>query len=117
MPMMKKINTILTITCFSLSPLSLSAQPSQVPDASWETVDHFKYGSLGTNETFKNVKLNSNSIAVGEDITVINLDTNNEIATFKVMSIRYGRQVKMCWIGDSGGMMSESYITVKECKR
>ena len=117
MPMMKKINTILTITCFSLSPLSLSAQPSQVPDASWESVDHFKYKSSGASETFRNIKLSSNSISVGEDITIINLDPVDELATFKVKSIRYGRQVKMCWIGDSEGMISKSYITVKECKR
>ena len=95
----------------------ISAQPSQVPDATWGSVDHFKYTSAGKSETFKNVKLSSNSIAVGNDITVTNLDTGNEIATFNVKSIRYGRQVKMCWIGDSEGMISESYITVKECKR
>ena len=65
----------------------------------------------------KNIKLSSNSIAVGEDITVIKLDTGNEITTFKVKSIRYGRQVKMCWIGDSEVIISESYITVKGCKR
>ena len=65
----------------------------------------------------KIVKLSSNSIAVGEDITIINLDTRNCRATFKVKSIRYGGQVKMCWIGDSEGMISESYITVKGCKR
>ena len=116
MLMIKKIHSILAISCLILLPLSLSAQ-SKVPDASWESVDHFKYGSSGTSETLKNIKLSSNSIAVGEDITVINLDAGNEITTFKVKSIRYGRQVKMCWIGDSELMISESYITVKGCKR
>ena len=117
MLMKKKIHFVLTISFLILLPLSLSAQPSQVPDATWGSVDHFKYTSAGKSETFKNVKLSSNSIAVGNDITVTNLDTGNEIATFNVKSIRYGRQVKMCWIGDSEGMISESYITVKECKR
>ena len=117
MLMIKKIHFILTIAFLILLPFGLSAQPSQVPDASWESADHFKYTSSGESETFKNVKLSSNSIAVGKDITVINLDTGGEIATFKVKSIRYGRQVKMCWIGNSEGMISESYITVRECKR
>ena len=53
---------------------------------------------------------------MGQDITVINLDTGDAIETFNVKSIRYGRQVKMCWIGNSDGMVSENYITVKGCK-
>ena len=75
MLMIKKIHFVLTISFLILLPLSLSAQPSQVPDATWGSVDHFKYTSSGKSETFKNVKLSSNSIAVGKDITVINLDT------------------------------------------
>ena len=117
MLMITKIHFILTIAFLILVPLSIKAQPSQVPDASWGSVDHFKHNSSGESQTFKNIKLSSNSIAVGKDITVIDLDTGNEIATFNVKSIRYGRQVKMCWIGDSVGMISESYITVKECTR
>jgi len=117
MPMVKKMYFILTIGFLILVPLIINAQPSQVPDASWGSVDHFKYSSSGESETFKNVKLSSNSIAVGQDITVFNLDTGDEITTFNVKSISYGRQVKMCWIGDSESIISESYITVKECKR
>ena len=117
MLMIKKIHLILTISFLILAPVRISAQPSQVPDASWGSVDHFKYSSSGKSETFKNIKLSSKSIAIGQDITVINLDTGNEIATFNVKSITFGRQVKMCWIGNSVGMISESYITVKECTR
>ena len=117
MLMIKKIHFILTISFLILVPVRIYAQPSQVPDASWGSVDHFKYNSSGESETFKNIKLSSKSIAIGQDITVINLDTGNEIATFNVKSITFGRQVKMCWIGNSVGMISDSYITVKECTR
>ena len=51
---------------------------------------HFLYyGSSGTSETFRNIKLSSNSITVGEGITVINLDTGDELVTLKVKSIGY----------------------------
>ena len=73
MLMIKKIHFILTIAFLILVPLSIKAQPSQVPDASWGSVDHFKHNSSGESQTFKNIKLSSNSIAVGKDITVINL--------------------------------------------
>ena len=117
MLMIKKIHFILTISFLILVPVTINAQPSQVPDASWGSVDHFKYSSSGKSETFKNIKLSSKSIAIGQDITVFDLDTGNAIATFNVKSITFGRQVKMCWIGNSVGMISDSYITVKECTR
>ena len=117
MLMIKKIHFILTISFLILAPVRISAQPSQVPDASWGSVDHFKYSSSGKSETFKNIKLSSKSIAIGQDITVFDLDTGNAIATINVKSITFGRQVKMCWIGNSVGMISDSYITVKECTR
>ena len=117
MLMIKKIHLILTISFLILAPVRIDAQPSQVPDASWGSVDHFKYSSSGKSETFKNIKLSSKSIAIGQDITVFDLDTGNAIATFAVKSITFGRQVKMCWIGNSVGMISDSYITVKECTR
>ena len=63
MLMIKKIHSILAIFCLILLPLSLSAQ-SKVPDASWESVDHFKYGSSGTSDTLKNVKLSSECLQV-----------------------------------------------------
>ena len=113
----RKIHLLLVTFCFIFFPYIIYAQPSQVPDANWTTVDHFKYCGSGECETFKNVQLSTNSITVGQDITVINRDTGDSIETFNVKSIRYGRQVKMCWIGNSDGMVSENYITVKGCKR
>ena len=48
------------------------------------------------------------------NISVTNLETKNEIANFLVKSIKYGRQVKMCWSGDSEGI-SGIYVTVGGC--
>ena len=117
MLIIRQIDLLLKTFCFIVFPFIIYAQPSQVPDANWTTVDHFKYCGSGECETFKNVQLSTNSITVGQDITVVNLDTGDAIETFNVKSIRYGRQVKMCWIGNSDGMVSENYITVKGCTR
>ena len=117
MLIIRKIDLLMATFCLIVFPFVIYAQPSQVPDANWTTVDHFKYCGSGECETFKNVQLSTNSITVGQDITVINRDTGDAIETFNVKSIRYGRQVKMCWIGNSDGMVSENYITVKGCKR
>ena len=113
----RKIHLLPVTFCSIFCPYIIYAQPSQVPDANWTTVDHFKYCGSGECETFKNVQLSTNSITVGQDITVINRDTGDSIETFNVKSIRYGRQVKMCWISNSDAMVSENYITVKGCKR
>ena len=57
MLMIKKIHFILAIAFLISAPLSIKAQPSQVPDASWGSVDHFKYSNSGESETFKKIKL------------------------------------------------------------
>ena len=117
MQIVRERQFIILVCCFIILPCILYAQPSEVPDAQWTSVDNFKYCNGGNCETFRKIELSSNSIEKGKNISVINLNTNAEITTFVVKSIKYGRQVKMCWIGDSEGMISESYITVKGCNR
>ena len=46
----------------------------------------------------------------------MNLNTETEIVKILVKSIKYGRQVKMCWIGD-GKPMTTTYITVGGCSK
>ena len=101
--------------CFFILPSIASGQVA-VSGAEWTSVSNFKFCGAGNCETFRQIKLSVNSIDVGQDISVINLDTGIEITKFQVKSIKYGRQVKMCWIGDSEGL-SETYITVGGCKR
>ena len=96
---------------------SVAASQVAVTDAEWTSVNNFKFCGLSGNcEIFRMVELSANSIEIGQDISVINLETGVEITKFLVKSIKYGRQVKMCWIGDSEGL-SETYITVGGCKR
>ena len=87
-----------------------------VSGAEWTSVYNFKFCASDNCETFAKVELSATAIEVGQDISVINFDTGEEITKFLVKSIKYGRQVKMCWIGDSEGL-SETYITVRGCKR
>ena len=100
---------------FLLLP-SIAVAQVAVSGAEWTSVSNFKFCGASKCETFRNVKLRVNSIEVGQDISVINLETGTEITKFVVKSIKYGRQVKMCWIGDNDGL-SETYITVGGCKR
>ena len=95
---------------------SISFPQVAVSGVEWTSVSNFKLCSAGNCENFRKVRLNVNSIKLGQDISVINLETGTEITEFLVKSIKYGRQVKMCWIGDSEGL-SETYITVGGCKR
>ena len=93
---------------------SIASAQVEVSSAKWKNVSKFKYCLSGKCNTFRKVELNSNTIQVGMNISVTNLETKNEIANFLVKSIKYGRQVKMCWIGDSEGI-SGNYITVGGC--
>ena len=96
------------------SPYTASAQVA-VSAAEWTSVSSFKFCDGDTCETFRTVELSANTVEVGQDISVINLETGEDITKFVVKSIKYGRQVKMCWLGDSEGQ-SGTYITVGGCK-
>ena len=98
-------------------PSVTSANPVTVKAVEWTKVDSVKQCTNGTCNTFKNIELSKNTIELGQDISVTNLDTGSKIAAFQVKVIRYGRMVKMCWIGDSKAVNEGTYLTVGGCKQ
>ena len=97
-----------------IMPTAVSAQV-EVSSVQWTSAQTFKFCTEGSCETFRNIKLSSDTIALGQSISVINTESGETISSFLVKSIKYGRQVKMCWLGDSEGQ-SGTYITVGGCK-
>ena len=98
-------------------PSATLANPVTVKAAEWTKADNVKQCGDGNCNTFKNIELNKNTIELGQDISVTNLGTGSEIATFQVKIIRYGRMVKMCWIGDTKAINEGTYLTVGGCKQ
>ena len=97
-----------------IMPTAVSAQV-EVSSVQWTSAQTFKFCKEGNCKTFRNIKLSANSIALGDDITIVNKQTGETISTISVKSIKYGRQVKMCWLGDTR-VQSGTYITVGGCK-
>ena len=95
-------------------PFGASAQV-EVSSVQWTKAQTFKFCNEGNCETFRNIKLSSDTISLGQNISVINSQNGKTISNFSVKSIKYGRKVKMCWLGDSEGQ-SGTYITVGGCK-
>ena len=95
MSIIKVLKLKLIIFLFQALPAVTSANPVTVKAAEWTKVDNVK-NVEGACNTFKNIELSKNTIELGQDISVINLDTGSEIAAFQVKIIRYGRMVKMC---------------------
>jgi len=111
------LNLNLTVFLLSSLPSVILSNPVTVKAAEWTKIDNVKQCSEGNCNTFKNIELNTDTIELGQDISVVNVETGSEIATFQVKIIRYGRMVKMCWIGDTEGVNDGTYITVKGCKQ
>ena len=113
-----KVFKIKLIACLVHAlPSVTSANPVKVKAAEWIKADNVKQCTDGTCNTFKNIELSKNTIELGQDISVTNLDTGLEIAAFQVEVIRYGRMVKMCWIGDTEAINEGTYLTVGGCKQ
>ena len=110
----KILRPSLLVLFLFIMPTAGSAQV-EVSGAQWTSAQTFKFCTQGSCETFRNIKLSANSISLGENISIVNAQTGVMISSISVKSIKYGRQVKMCWLGDSEGQ-SETYITVSGCK-
>jgi len=117
MSIIKVLKLKLIIFLFQALPAVTLANPVTVKAAEWTKVDNVKKCTDGTCKTFRNIELNKNTIELGQDISVTNLNTGLEIAAFQVKIIRYGRMVKMCWIGDTEGVNEGTYLTVGGCKQ
>ena len=117
MSIIKLFKIKLIIFLLHILPSVTSANPVSVKAAEWTNVENVKKCVEGACSTFKNIELSKNTIELGQDISVINLDTGSEIAAFQVKIIRYGRMVKMCWIGDTEGINEGTYLTVGGCKQ
>ena len=105
--------SFLTLFCF-IMPTAVSAQV-EVSSVQWTSAQTFKFCNDGNCETFRNIKLSADTIALGEDISIVNTQTGETISNILVKSIKYGSKVKMCWLLDSDGQ-SGTYITVGGCK-
>ena len=117
MSIIKLLKIKLIIFLLHIVPSVTSANPVSVKAVEWTKVDNVKKCIEGTCNTFKDIEINKNTIELGQDISVTNLDTGSEIAAFTVKIIRYGRVVKMCWIGDTEGINDGTYLTVGGCKQ
>ena len=115
MPIIKLSEFKLIVFLLYALPSVTLANPVTIKAAEWTKTDNVKQCSEGNCNTFKNIDLNTNTIELGKNISVINLETGSEIAAFQVKIIRYGRMVKMCWIGDNEAVNEGTYITVGGC--
>ena len=104
-----------SLALFALTLPSAAFAQVEVSSVQWTSAQTFKFCIEGNCETFRNIKLSANSIALGGSISIINAQTGEMISNISVKSIKYGRQVNMCWLGDSEGQ-SGTYITVSGCK-
>ena len=114
MPGMRFLRPCFLTLFFLIMSTAVSAQV-EVSSVQWTSAQTFKFCNVGNCKTFRNIKLSAKSVALGDDITIINTQTGETISSISVKSIKYGRQVKMCWLGDSKGQ-SGTYITVGGCK-
>ena len=111
------IKTSLKFLALSATILpSIAFAQVEISSAKWKNVSGFQYCVSDKCETFKKIELSSNAIEVGKAISIMNLDTETEIAKFLVKSIKYGREVNMCWVGD-GEPMPSTYISVGGCSK
>ena len=114
MPGIRFLRPSLLILFLLIMPTAVFAQV-EVSSVQWTSAKSFHFCNDGNCKTFRTIELSASSIVLGDDITIVNTQTGETISSISVKSIKYGKQVKMCWLGDSKGQ-SGTYITVGGCK-
>ena len=100
----------LIVSFLLIMPTAVSAQ-AEVSDLQWTSAQTFKFCTEGSCETFRNIELSKDSIALGKTISIVNAQTRVIITNISVRSINYGRQMKIYWLGDHDDKSSK-YMTV-----
>ena len=65
---------------------------------------------------YKSIGLGCKSVEICQSISVVNSDNGETISELTVKGIKYGIQIRMCWINNDEKNDPPSYIVVGGCK-
>ena len=67
-------------------------------------------------QKYKSIGLDRKSVEIGQSISIVNSDNGETISELIVTGIKYGNQIRMCWINNDANNDPPSYIVVGGCK-
>ena len=87
MPEIRFLQPSLLLLFLLIMPAAVFAQV-EVSSVQWTSAQTFKLCNEGSCETFRNIKLSASSIALNDDITIVNAQTGETISRISVKSIK-----------------------------
>ena len=89
---------------------------SLISSATWSKHISFDHCDSSGCKKYKSIRLDRKSVEIGQSISIVNSDNGETISDLIVTGIKYGNQIRMCWINNDENNDPPSYIVVGGCK-
>ena len=82
----------------------------------WSKPISFDHCDSSGCKKYKSIGLDRKSVEISQSISIVNSDNGETISDLIVTGIKYGNQIRMCWINNDENNDPPSYIVVGGCK-
>ena len=110
---MRRVRLCLTTPFFVTGP---AISQSLIASATWSKPISFEHCDSSGCKKYKSIGLDRKSVEIGQSISIVNFDNGETISELIVTGIKYGNQIRMCWINNDTNNDPPSYIVVGGCK-
>jgi hypothetical protein len=88
----------------------------EISNATWSKPISSEHCDSSGCKKDKSIGLDRKSVEIGQSISIVNSDNSETISELIVTGIKYGNQIRMCWINNDENNDPPSYIVVGGCK-
>ena len=114
--MFRVLNLLMLSSTLAFIVTGPAMSQSLISSATWSKPISFDHCDSSGCKKYKSIGLDRKSVEIGQSISIVNSDNGETISELIVTGIKYGNQIRMCWINNDENNDPPSYIVVGGCK-
>jgi len=114
--MIRVLNLLMLSSTLAFIVTGQAMSQSLISSATWLKPISFDRCDSSGCKKYKSIGLDRKSVEIGQSISIVNSDNGETISDLIVTGIKYGNQIRMCWINNVENNDPPSYIVVGGCK-
>ncbi|MDA9089289.1 hypothetical protein N9K24_06145 [Amylibacter sp.] len=113
--MFRVLNLLMLSSTLAFFVTGPAMSQSLISSATWSKPISFDHCDSSGCKKYKSIELDRKSVEIGQSILIVKSDNGETISELTVTGIKYGNQIRMCWINNDEND-PPSYIVVGGCK-
>ena len=114
--MFRVLNFLMLSSTLAFFVTGPAMSQSLISSATWSKPIPFEHCDSSCCKKYKSIGLDRKSVEIGQSISIVNSDNGETSSELIVTGIKYGNQIRMCWINNDANNDPPSYIAVGGCK-